>query len=755
MAKLKKPSLLFIKYLASYIAVLCIPLAIVFIFVYAQFINILNHEVNVNNLNTLNKFKNVVDSEIEQLQNISFQMKLNRNLKPFYFSNDPFRALAVKAELLNYKSTNNFISEILIYFRGDSYLYSAKTSCSIDIFSSSIFHYEKWDSKHFYNDLNTVNSNIIRPVDNVLVNNDTLEQYITFLFPLSYSSTPYGTAVFMVPRSSLKSLTKNYFNTNSSNTLILDQSNNIIYSSEYMDSGYYDKIRQLIDSPGETYSENIRINSSDYIFNLIKSKNSGLKYISTVPTNEVLEKVINVKKIMFLGVIIIVFVGSITIYYLMYINYYPLNRLKAYSDSILTPARSKNDIESVKKTIEYLSSNNIELSAKVKDSELAAKEHLLLSLLNGSIKSEEEFVQKSGSLDIVLNNPYYSVAICFIYGLQHIKKGIEKQNIIREIGLNSSDHFQLYAVDHIESDKVILLFSTDSPELPSIEKNLLDLQAYFRTQHELLFTIGVGDIHDSILSIPMSYMEASASINYRLVKGNGRVIFFREFTRNRYMFELYPQKDLEILKLSIKQSDISQIENSINKIIGFIKENNTPIFVARGLCFDIINTVIKTSHDINRDLAIEKKAYPDVFSLTEFETVEELSEIIMNVCSDVCNFVSESNKCRDANLTEQIIAYIKENYTNYSFSIDEISTHFNMSPPSLSLYFKEHIGQTFIDYVTCLRFDKAKLLLESSDLPLKDIAVSVGYFNTSSFIRRFKVVIGITPGEYRNMYGIK
>ena len=47
--------------------------------------------------------------------------------------------------------------------------------------------------------------------------------------------------------------------------------------------------------------------------------------------------------------------------------------------------------------------------------------------------------------------------------------------------------------------------------------------------------------------------------------------------------------------------------------------------------------------------------------------------------------------------------------------------------------------------------EKAKKLLADHKLTLKDISQQVGYYNVSSFIRRFKQLNGITPGDYRKL----
>ncbi len=56
---------------------------------------------------------------------------------------------------------------------------------------------------------------------------------------------------------------------------------------------------------------------------------------------------------------------------------------------------------------------------------------------------------------------------------------------------------------------------------------------------------------------------------------------------------------------------------------------------------------------------------------------------------------------------------------------------------------------TILDYITLLRIEKAKKLIENSGESIQYISEQVGYINVSSFIRRFKQVTGKTPGEFR------
>ena len=119
------------------------------------------------------------------------------------------------------------------------------------------------------------------------------------------------------------------------------------------------------------------------------------------------------------------------------------------------------------------------------------------------------------------------------------------------------------------------------------------------------------------------------------------------------------------------------------------------------------------------------------------------------VQEEVLNYAYISVECRPDSLIDKMTKYIESNYTDSNFSVQQMADHFNLSLNYISSFFKEQTGQNIVYYLTNLRVDKAKALLSSSDLPIKSVAESSGYYNVSSFIRRFKQITGHTPGEYR------
>ena len=92
--------------------------------------------------------------------------------------------------------------------------------------------------------------------------------------------------------------------------------------------------------------------------------------------------------------------------------------------------------------------------------------------------------------------------------------------------------------------------------------------------------------------------------------------------------------------------------------------------------------------------------------------------------------------------------YIREHISE-ELGRNDLAALVYLNPDYLSHIFRERTGVSLIDYITSERMKKAKELLTSTDLPIRDVALAVGYSNISYFSRQFKRSQGETPLEFR------
>jgi two-component system response regulator YesN len=67
----------------------------------------------------------------------------------------------------------------------------------------------------------------------------------------------------------------------------------------------------------------------------------------------------------------------------------------------------------------------------------------------------------------------------------------------------------------------------------------------------------------------------------------------------------------------------------------------------------------------------------------------------------------------------------------------------------LSYLFKKETGQSFSEYLTARRIEKACALLERSRMKIYEVAANCGYSDTNYFLKLFRRSVGTTPAQYR------
>ena len=97
-------------------------------------------------------------------------------------------------------------------------------------------------------------------------------------------------------------------------------------------------------------------------------------------------------------------------------------------------------------------------------------------------------------------------------------------------------------------------------------------------------------------------------------------------------------------------------------------------------------------------------------------------------------FVIENDTSGRNTVEKEMVSYIQQNFTE-KISLREFGEQFHLSEKYISRYFKEHFHITLSQYVTYLRLEHAKQLLQDTDIPVTDVAMQSGYQNVSYFKR--------------------
>ncbi|MGO4548077.1 response regulator [Paenibacillus sp. 2TAB23] len=97
----------------------------------------------------------------------------------------------------------------------------------------------------------------------------------------------------------------------------------------------------------------------------------------------------------------------------------------------------------------------------------------------------------------------------------------------------------------------------------------------------------------------------------------------------------------------------------------------------------------------------------------------------------------------------QAIDYIKANFSDSELHLEKVLAPLGISSTHFYHMLMEETGMSYIAYLTHIRMEHAKALLEHSDLKTYEVGQRCGYPDYPHFTKRFKRQIGLSPSEYR------
>lgn len=164
------------------------------------------------------------------------------------------------------------------------------------------------------------------------------------------------------------------------------------------------------------------------------------------------------------------------------------------------------------------------------------------------------------------------------------------------------------------------------------------------------------------------------------------------------------------------------------------------------------DVVIVSGHDdftYARD-AIRHGAIDYLLKPVEVEHIESCIAHWQELRRGVGDYKEEAKPCtpQEQSAVEQVIHHIQANQV-YHMTSCEAAELVHLNPSYFSKLFRNSMGMTFTDYMTNLRLEEAKRLLEVTSMRVSEIAERLGFTDIAYFSNTFKKNCGLTPSEYR------
>lgn len=758
----------FYHYLFSYILLVVILLVVVGGVVYQSFIATLSNEIETSTVSTMSKIKDEMDTRIGEMNRMAVQITANSLLTPYKVSEDAYSSHRTVAELKKYKSTNLFISDIVLYYSCSTCtsMYAASGTYDTNNFFNYIYKYQNWSFEYFLGALSSMDSPVMRPLEQVSMNGKSAN-LSTYVYPISNNSTkPYGAVIFLIEERTINQLIQNVLGNNEGFAFIYNGREIVAQHSNGESEQNAAHVRQWIEAQTEEAPvREAKINHHTYTVINVKSDFNGWSYVTVIPSEQVMSKVDQSRNLFNWTIGAVFMLGILIAVLFAERNYRPLRKLiSAISSGQRAPlavlSKKSNEIDLIS---DYVSEMNREcegLMHKLQSQASIVKERALMKLVKGSAKETEQSETITAVSSLQLDKSHVAVLLFlidnynqFIREYPKSMQEILKYSLIKVTEELCSELGNGFGAELTDDRGIVILLNMDeeAAKLEHINRLVGKVKQLFKQDFHLTLTVGIGAIYADLSMIHHSFLQAKQATRYRFIRGRDQVICYSELQNSKKYESWYPlELEMRLLK-AIKQGNGAEVQTIIRDTMDNIVTRQMSLEAVEFICFDIVNTMMKALMELNieTDQGIDQMA-EDLY-IPRFETIEELESFIIDFCRNVCGHIVKQKESKNFVLLDNIKAYINDNFRDNTIDLNRIADNFGISASYATRFFKDHTDYSIMRYIDQLRMDVAKKLIGTTELTLKEIMLEVGYVDSTNFIRKFKKTEGVTPMEYRKI----
>ncbi len=721
----KKHSTL-MRYFLSYFLIVCLLLAGFFLLVQRQITEIyfddLIGQTQKRLENTGQQFRN----EIASINQIHNSLINNIDLIEFRFSNDNWKQYQAEKKLKEYTVANSFLDSIVYLDKKSGNLLSSGKYVE---YQDGIFKiYDTDASLHF------------RPEDYdltteqpIFLSNDSFQSMV--YCPDSETNDRYF-IFYILNTTEIQQMLKDTVTNGITSIALLDGNGKITLGKNAQ------TLEHAFIPPSKNLTPGIQVVDDDTILAITNHVYGEYSLAALISNSYLKEQVHDTFRSTYLLCLLLAGVGFLLIFLSLRSTYLPLHRL--VHKVIRHPDSKENYLRLLEESFASTRTENQQLQLKIEKYRLSMQRSVLDALVSGN---QPPLSENTPDLEAFFSTDSGNriFAVC----LQSTQETFPLAKALRDLK-NLLPKNSTCVVLHQQENQAIFLLNMKGDKQDTATALMDLLETLNQTRG---YQASFSNSSSSPLDIPSLYENAVFAGKHQ----NGTpVISYSDLNRKKvHSPDLsYPYEQLDELEQGLEDTDFEKIRANLKRLFQQIdhsaeQEGSLPDFYLRCILIDILTLLGNALNQSN----INFKSYQNLYFETLFycrscsyeekrtEIHENTEKLVILLEQEIENAAIPGNQIRET---------VEANYTSPDFSITALADEFHVSVSYMSYLFKKELNQNFSDFLWNLRLEKAKELLLTTDLPIDVVSLSVGYLNASSFRRKFKQAIGVSPSQFRS-----
>jgi len=722
----------FLRYFGSYAAVLFIVFAGISIYMFRYYEGALEASFIESELNLIRQIQYSNELSLNSMHNTAEHLGISELVAPFAFLDAPQRARPLMRLLASYRNINTFIGDIILSFHDDKFLFSGNTSIEVERFFSQGLLFETVSGYEFKDLLSNAYSMSILPSQNIYgLIIPSARMVVTFILPIGAGRG--GSLIFLVDARQYEMMLRRYTH-EIYNTFILHKGNVIVKQTV---SNMPDSFVEEALAGGAVSGDRFAFGEETYMLITVDGEHH-MTYATLIPMSLVTDISNVLQQGIWLFILGLIITSLIMTGFFAFSNYRPVAALRKHFDA----EESRNDFLAIESGINNLFGQNLTLGTMLEEMTGYENYNIVLQFIKGRYLDRAEFLADAKKTKIDFDKQYYAIAVSDSGGGSGNMGKLSIETI-------EADEVTCCSVELISQyQKLYLLFSDNSS---GIYEYLRSIHEENRS-HNIRGVMAASAIYKDIKHGSTAFLEASAAFDNRFIVSNENIILFDEIHAPSNGFA-YPEVLVNRLKSALRNTNLEVVDNVINEIFNHVKVLKPPFFIFRIFYNDIIRIAL-FEWGAKRD-SLDAMKLCDVFTLSGCLSIEELSEMLREVCHTLFENTPQKDNTKIDSMSlliEEARLFMQDNYDNPDVNISFIADRLSINTAAFTKEFKKYTNTTPLEYLTQLRIDQAAKLLSTTGINVKDVSVKVGYLDVSAFIKKFRIHMGMTPAMYRKTY---
>ncbi|MGE7635609.1 AraC family transcriptional regulator [Bacillus paramycoides] len=391
----------------------------------------------------------------------------------------------------------------------------------------------------------------------------------------------------------------------------------------------------------------------------------------------------------------------------------------------------------------------------------AVKIELAYDLIFGNIKNAKEIWDKSKviNLFIVPNTALIIHIDDFLILTKNKSKMWEyfvRQEIRESVVSFFENKFEETLVISTAPEKFTVLLSL--PVYENKQEYVRVTKKYAKSLKEFVWkntgstiTIGIGNYYEDARNLYVSYQEALTALSQKFFYNHDTCIHIEEVHPFKNELHLLSNEKILFIIDKLMIGDFLWIKQHMPDITNalFIEQSIPPElfkFNIINFLLNLINASIKNNIPSEKIYAVYKEELKKMNTLETIQQFKKWFQHVLNVFLEI--ILSDQNKYQ-IKIVESAVQYLEDHYFE-NITLEQVANEIHLNASYFSHVFKKTTGFSFIEYLSLLRIEKAKIMLADLKYTIYHIANLVGYNDARYFSKVFKSRMGITPTAYRN-----